>query len=137
MPATNTKSMRQKRPAISISEQDYEMLSGLAAGAAARSPDVAQFLSEEVERARIIAPRRSATQYARVGSRISYRDDDAGKVHDVTLVLPGDADIAAGRISVLTPVGAALVGMAKGQSISYPTRGGLRELTVISVDNSI
>jgi regulator of nucleoside diphosphate kinase len=52
----------------------------------------------------------------------------------VTLVYPGEADIGQGRISVLTPVGAALIGLSKGQSIDWATRTGeTRRLTVIEV----
>jgi regulator of nucleoside diphosphate kinase len=52
----------------------------------------------------------------------------------VTLVYPHEADLDAGRISVLTPVGAALIGLSVGQSIEWqsPT-GGWRSLTVLRV----
>jgi regulator of nucleoside diphosphate kinase len=49
-------------------------------------------------------------------------------------VFPSDADIAERRVSVLTPIGAALIGLARGASISWETRTGQRrELTVIAV----
>jgi regulator of nucleoside diphosphate kinase len=50
-------------------------------------------------------------------------------------VLPPEADISAGRISVLTPIGAALIGLSPGQSIDWETRDGrVGRLTVESVE---
>lgn len=51
------------------------------------------------------------------------------------LVYPGEADIAAGRVSVLTPIGTALIGLAEGQSIVWQTRTGVsKRLTVLKVE---
>jgi regulator of nucleoside diphosphate kinase len=52
----------------------------------------------------------------------------------VTLVYPGEADISQGRVSVLTPIGTALIGLGVGKSIAWETRTGeLRQLTVMQV----
>jgi regulator of nucleoside diphosphate kinase len=65
---------------------------------------------------------------------VEFRDDTTGKVQTVTLVYPEDADISKGRISVLTPIGTALIGVRAGDSISWETRtGDLRRLTVLQV----
>jgi regulator of nucleoside diphosphate kinase len=54
----------------------------------------------------------------------------------VTLVYPPDADVTEGKISVLTPVGAALIGLSVSQSIEWQTpSGGWRSLTVLKVAN--
>jgi regulator of nucleoside diphosphate kinase len=67
-------------------------------------------------------------------SEVEFRDDVTGQVRTITLVYPKDADMNAGRISVLTPVGAALIGLSAGQSIEWQTpTGGRRSLTVLSV----
>jgi regulator of nucleoside diphosphate kinase len=56
----------------------------------------------------------------------------------VTLVFPAEADIAEGKISVLTPVGAALIGLTEGQSIMWTTRDGRdQELTILSVKAAV
>ena len=67
-------------------------------------------------------------------SEVIFKDDATGVQKQVTLVYPKSADIEAGRISVLTPIGAALIGLAAGQAISFPTPSGeLRSLTVVEV----
>ena len=54
-------------------------------------------------------------------SRVRYCDDETGDVREVVLVYPHEADIALKRISVLTPVGAALIGLSVGQTIEFQT----------------
>jgi regulator of nucleoside diphosphate kinase len=68
-----------------------------------------------------------------MGSTVHFQSDD-GRMRRVELVFPGQADISADRISILTPIGAALIGLTKGQSMPWRTRDGqVRRLTVMSV----
>lgn len=67
-------------------------------------------------------------------AEVEFRDETSGKVQRFTVVYPGQADISARKISVLTPVGTALIGMRVGQSISWETPNNeLRQLTVLGV----
>jgi regulator of nucleoside diphosphate kinase len=69
-----------------------------------------------------------------MGSLVSFRDDTTGQVREVILTYPDRADIAAGRVSVLTPIGAALIGLSNGQTINWQAPAGdWRPLTVLSV----
>jgi regulator of nucleoside diphosphate kinase len=68
-----------------------------------------------------------------MGSTVEFRSD-TGQQRRVTLVYPGEADFAQGRISILTPIGAALIGLSPGQSIAWTSRDGRQHrLTVLSV----
>jgi len=70
----------------------------------------------------------------RMGSTVTYRPDN-GAERTVQLVYPADADIAQGKISVLTPVGTALIGLDIGQSITWEARDGRKHvLTVLAVE---
>ena len=60
----------------------------------------------------------------RMGSKVVYRDETTGLQRAVALVYPHEADIGLGRISVLTAVGAALIGLSVGQSIEFETPSG-------------
>ncbi|MCC6982649.1 MAG: nucleoside diphosphate kinase regulator [Bauldia sp.] len=120
-------------PAIIVSDIDQERLSGLALAAMDRAPDVASVLMAEMDRATVLDAASVPANVVRMGSTVRYRSDD-GKERRVTLVFPVDADIAAGRISVLTPIGAALIGVSEGQSIDWITRDGREQrLTVLDV----
>jgi regulator of nucleoside diphosphate kinase len=120
-------------PDIELSAADHAKLNELAMAGLDRVPDLADQLLNELERARIVADAELAANIARMGSRIRYRTDD-GHEQDVTLVYPADADIAQGRISVMTPVGTALIGLHQGQSITWRDRSNKRHmLTVLEV----
>lgn len=69
-----------------------------------------------------------------MGSTLRYVTD-SGDDRTVTLVFPGDADIAEGRVSILTPIGVALIGLSAGQSMGWTTRDGRpNRLTVEHVE---
>ena len=72
----------------------------------------------------------------RMGSQVRYCDDKTGEVRDVVLVYPHEADITLKRVSVLTPVGAALIGLSVGQAIEFQTAGHNKlSLRVLGVSN--
>lgn len=120
-------------PEIILGGTDHARLTTLANAALDTVPDTAEELLSELDRARIVADESVPRDVVRMGSRVEFRADN--ECRRVTLVFPPEADIAAGRISVLTPVGAALIGLAKGQSIAWTARDGSRhELTVLAVE---
>ena len=122
------------KPPITLTLGDYERLSLLARAAEPRMPVLVSVLTDELERAHVLADGH-LEQTVRMGSAVEFRDDSTGKVRTVTLVYPGDADISQRRISILTPVGTALIGLTIGGSITYETgTGDLRRLTVLKVD---
>lgn len=126
---------RQLRPAIVISDVDERRLSGLAATISSRMPDLSDDLLAELERATIIPQHSMPEQVIRMGSTLVYASEDSLS-KQVTLVYPGDADITQAKISILTPIGTALIGLSEGQSIEWTARDGRRHLlTVISVSN--
>jgi regulator of nucleoside diphosphate kinase len=130
---TDTTTLRQK-PEISISASDHARLSLLADAIAERDAVLADGLADELERARVVADDKIAQGVIRMGSRLRYKDEK-GLERNVVLVFPLEADIAQGKMSILTPVGTALIGLSPGQSILWTARNGQRhELTVLEVD---
>lgn len=121
------------RPQITVAQSEHRQLLALAAGGSGPHAAAGESLLVEMERARVVADARLPADIVRMGSRVQYRTDKNDLV-DVVLVYPRDADIAQGKVSVLTPVGAALIGLRTGQSITWETRDGRRNvLTVLSV----
>ena len=122
------------RPQITIAHSEHAQLFALAAaGMAADSYPAAEELLAEIERAHLVADDKLAIDLVRMGAGIQYRSDRDDLV-DVTLVFPDHADISRGRVSVLTPVGTALIGLRTGQSITWWCREGTRQsLTVLRV----
>lgn len=123
-------------PPIAMTTHDSEELARLASAAARTFPRTADFLAREIERAQLISDVEARPGLVRMGSRVEFRDDVSGQVRCVTLVYPDAADVSAGKVSVLTPVGAALIGLSVSQSIAFESPGsGSRSLTVLEVSN--
>src|ERR1700754_4698713 len=99
---------RDVLPPIVMTAADREQLRRLADAALDKFP-AAQFLAQEVERADVLAQDARPSGLVTMGAQVEFRDDASGDVRRVTLVYPHEADLAAGRMSVLSPVGAALI----------------------------
>ncbi|MDQ0250498.1 regulator of nucleoside diphosphate kinase [Sphingomonas kyeonggiensis] len=120
------------RPPIDMIDSEAEQLAGLALSVARRFPAVSALLLRETERARLHSAASISPDTVTMGATVEFLDDSNGTRRTVTLVYPSDADIAQGRISILTPVGAALIGLRTGQSILWPDRF----LTVLGVQRA-
>jgi len=122
-------------PRIVIDADCLDRLEALAEGAIQRNPDLADRLLGEIVRARIVPTAKLPPHVVAIGRAVTYRDETTGQEKTVTPVYPEDADIARGRISILTPIGVALIGLAEGASHHWEIRDGKRRvLTVIRVD---
>jgi regulator of nucleoside diphosphate kinase len=120
-------------PQITLGRNEHHRLTVLALAGTGHSPDEADSLLHELERADLVADERVPRDIVRMGSVVFYRTT-SGDRRSVELAFPKDADIGAGRISIMTPVGIALIGLRVGQSITWLTRDGRKEvLTVLGV----
>jgi len=137
MNKTNRKGTPEKAlPPILVMENEARRLSALASSTAVLFPRVAHFLAHEIERATVVADNCDLPGVVRMGSQVRYCDDKTGETRDVVLVYPHEADITLKRVSVLTPVGAALIGLSVGQAIEFQTPGhNKRSLTVLGVSD--
>ena len=93
-----------------ISEQDYARLSKL------RDSEI---LEDELSRAVLVTSDQVPANVVKMHSRVIYLDESNGASREVELVYPEEADSSAGKISVLTPVGSALLGLEVGQTIEW------------------
>jgi len=119
-------------PTLHIAAEEHERLIGLAQAHLKRFPEAAERLLAEADRAVVLPADRLPRGVVTMGSYVEFRDEESGDVRCVQLVYPGEADIAQGRISVMTLIGAALIGLSAGQSITWPKRRGEhRRLTVL------
>jgi regulator of nucleoside diphosphate kinase len=124
-----------KLPPITITASDYERLARIASAFVDSSPDEELTLADELDRARIVDSAGVAPGVVTMNSRVEfYFDGRESDRRTVTLVYPGEQDIAKGRISVHTPVGIALLGLSEGQSIEWTAPSGAsKRLTVTKV----
>lgn len=124
----------EARAPVLIADAEHAELERLAAAARVTRPVVAQLLAQELRRAQKIPARDLPRDVVCMNAIVEYRHDDLDQVRRVQLVYPERADIDARRLSVLTSVGAALIGLAEGTTTELSIRPGSRaRLSVLSV----
>ena len=119
--------MTDPLPHILISQSEEKRLTAIATAAAKRSPQVAAVLLRELERADVLPESEMPSNVVRIDSIVEFEVDD-GRRLKVQLVLPKHADILVGKISVLTPVGAALIGLSPGLAMEWSGNDGKERL---------
>jgi regulator of nucleoside diphosphate kinase len=123
-----------ERPPIHLLASESDLVADLALRSEHRQPVVAAMLLEEIERAELHDPQTMPPGHARLNSFVSFVDEHTDKVRQIQLVLPADADFAEGRLSILTPMGAALYGLAADHIIEWPDlHGNYRPIRVVRV----
>jgi regulator of nucleoside diphosphate kinase len=120
---------------IFVTHRDLERLTRLLkTDRSPRDAGARTALKEELGRAIVVDSGEVPPDVVTMNSRVLFEDVDTGEQLEVTLVYPGNADVDERRISVLAPVGSALLGLAVRQSILWPLPGGKeRHLRVMSV----
>jgi regulator of nucleoside diphosphate kinase len=123
--------MSTQEPRIVVTSTDMERLRTLIDTTAGDKADV---LDAELMRAEVVDPSQVPPDVVTMNSRVVYRDEDTQETREVTLCYPQDASLEQGRVSVLAPVGAALLGLSVGQEIEWQQPGGRhKRLRIISV----
>ena len=122
------------RPPIHLLASESDIVAGLALRTEDRQPVVAAMLLEEIERAELHDPDSMPRGHVMLNSRVAFVDEKTQQMREVQLVMPGQANIAEGRVSILTPMGAALYGLAAGHAIEWPDlHGHYRPIRIVRV----
>lgn len=109
---------------ITLSRLDVQRIEQLLDAPAMRDSPVAERLRAELDRADIVEPGDLPADVVSMNSSAECVDESSDKHYTLTLVYPRDADMNAGRVSILAPVGSALLGLRVGQTIDWPGQGG-------------
>lgn len=116
---------------ILITDQDFERLALLILHS--EGPN-AEALEEELGRAQVVSQRNIPADVVTMNSVITFAAIENGKETEIKLVFPQDADVTKGYVSVLAPVGIALIGLRVGQVIDWPMPSGKsRQLQVTGI----
>jgi regulator of nucleoside diphosphate kinase len=120
---------------IQLTALDYERLRSLIdSWPDTRDVAAAQALSDELDRAEVVPAEQIAGNVVTMNSRVVFEDQETAAKREVWLVYPQESDVERGRISVLAPVGSALLGLAVGQTIDWPLPGGqAKRLRIVEV----
>ena len=126
----------RKSTSIYITEPDYDRLSGLIDRTRERNGADREYLNKleaELDRAEIVDPKDIPADVVTMRSKVRLKDLVSGESNTYSLVFPTEADSAEGKISVLAPIGTAILGYRRGDTIEWPVPSGLRKLKVEEV----
>ncbi len=114
-----------REPSIIIGKADLERLRAVVeSNLFGRDEEAAERLGAELDRAIVVPQGAVPPEIVTLGSRVAFEDGDTGRTRQITLCEPRDADPSQGRVSILAPVGAALLGLGVGESIDWPLPNG-------------
>lgn len=125
--------MNMSSPAITLSTLDVQRLERLLETPELAGLPMAEPLQVEMARARLCQPEKMPADVVTMNSVVHCRDEVSGQEHHFTLVYPREADATTGKVSVLAPVGAALLGLRVGQSIRWQAEGSTLELKLLAI----
>jgi regulator of nucleoside diphosphate kinase len=112
------------KPKLTISSRDAERLEALLASSPNRAFPGRDDLEAELARADIVPPDEIPPNVVTMNSRVRFRMESSQEAFYLTLVYPQEVDAKGGTISILAPVGSALLGLSAGDEIEWPKPGG-------------
>ena len=128
---------RDPRPIV-VTRPDLERLRILIEAARARRKWEEMHLlalADELESAEVVEPDSVPPDVVTMRSRVRVRDMVSGEAATYTISYPVEANLEAGRLSVLAPIGTALLGYREGDVIEWPVPGGVRVLKIEKLEH--
>lgn len=138
MAAKRARAKAMKRRTIFVTRTDYDRLAQLLASDFAAAIWPRRYLDDlrsELDRAAVVPEDKAPREAVTMNSTVCLRDLDTDETETYTLVYPGKANIAQNRLSVLAPVGTAILGYCVGDVVNWDTPGGTRRLRIEQVSN--
>lgn len=125
----------EKTNAVIITEDDYNRLKPYVDKSPDRNDEMS--LANELKRAIIVKQNEFPKDGIRLNSQVLVLDVDTQKTIDFTIVMPEHANIKLKKISVLSPMGAALIGFRKSDEVKWKVPAGLKHFRILNVENNL
>ena len=130
--------MQNLKNQLVLRKDDYEILIACLRNGQMRSAFDRQNLEDletEIKRAKLVTPENFPSDVVRLNSVVRIKEEDKDKVMELTLVTPDKADIKQRKISVMAPIGTALIGFQQGQKVKWQVPSGNKTFTIMEVIN--
>lgn len=130
--------MKVAENTVLIHKDDYALLSACVKNTkpvSKKEPQHTRSLSEELQRATVVEIEQFPPDVVRLNTQVTIKDLANGNETTLCIVLPEFADIKQKKISVLAPMGTALIGLQTGQRFSWQMPGGVKSFLVLEVRN--
>ena len=122
-------------PPITVSTTDRDRLFAVLDNFKGDSDQI-DYLYDELARANIVEASAMPEDVVTLGSRLRFRNVATGREHERVLTLPHETQTVSDAISILTPAGAALLGLKVGHEIRWPPQGHFLRLQLLSVSRT-
>jgi regulator of nucleoside diphosphate kinase len=131
--------MQKIKKRLILTKEDFQIIMHYLKGTAGKfsfNQHEANEMEQELKKAKLISETKFPEDVVKLNSFVTIKDEDAGKIMKVTVVPPVRADIKKMMISVMSPIGTALIGYQKGEQVSWKVPAGRKTFTILDVQNS-
>ncbi len=122
----------EKNPVI-LAESDFRLLKQYVENLRLGVSDNEMTLTYELNRAEVVTEDRLSPDTVRLNAEVKVREVESNRMLSFTIVMPDQADIKRNRVSVLTPMGSAVIGLRKGNKLEWKMPAGLKKLEIVDV----
>lgn len=132
--------MEAVKEQLILRKDDYELIISYLKGGLLRSSfdrHNAEELEAELKKAKLTTKEDFPSDVVRLDSRVKVRDEKDKKVMELTLVVPEKVDIKQRKVSIMSPVGTALIGYRSGQQVQWIVPSGQKTFTILEVSNEL
>ncbi|HRE49861.1 MAG TPA: nucleoside diphosphate kinase regulator [Flavitalea sp.] len=130
--------MQKIKKELVLRKDDYNIILSYLKGSQNKSAfdrRNAEELELELKKARLVSPHKFPADVVGLNSKVKIKEENKGNVMELMLVTPDMADIKEKKVSVMAPIGAALIGFRKGQSVNWKMPAGEKTFTILEVEN--
>jgi len=130
--------MQEVKNQIILSQDDYQLMISYVKGNHTRNSfdrNNVEELKAELKKATLVKNDDLPRDVVRLNSKVKIQDEHNGKTFELTLVTPHRADIKQRRVSIMSPIGTALIGYRKGQQVQWKVPSGEKTFTILEVSN--
>ncbi|HTN08656.1 GreA/GreB family elongation factor [Agriterribacter sp.] len=125
--------MNAEKTPVLLCEEDFRLLKQLVGISLVNDMEEEMTLAYELSRAIVVKDNALPLDTIRLNSKVRVEDTSTQKITDLTIVMPPHADIKQKKISILTPMAAALIGFKKGDEVEWKMPSGLKKYKVLDV----
>ena len=136
----STATLKETAIAVILLKNDFEILNGFVKniqGMQVNEKENFSKLYEELKKAQIVDAENFPGDIVRLNSTVVIKDLKTKRDMTLTIVLPQKADIKQKKVSVLAPIGTALIGFRKGQTVSWQVPSGKKDFMIMEVSNEL
>jgi len=120
-----------------LSEKDFQLIHDLIKNqSAVQQTKEIRYLADELKKAKVVKDNKIGSDVVQLNSTVQIEDQSSNKLMDFQIVLPSQANLKENKISILAPIGIALIGFKKDQLVEWQMPAGKRTLKIVNVENS-